>query len=86
VVEHAHNHWLEWCSEGGIPLALVWLTLAVGISVRAVRSIWGIGVLAAFLQALVDYPFARCGLSAWDFTLSGALGAIAVRKAETQVH
>jgi O-antigen ligase len=75
VVEHAHNQWLEWAAEGGIPLALVWLTLAVGISVRAVRSIWGIGILAAFLHALVDYPFVRCGLTAWDFALIGALSA-----------
>jgi hypothetical protein len=81
VVEHAHNQWLEWASEGGIPLALVWLMLALGMSVRAVRSVWGIGILAAFLHALVDYPFVRCGLTAWDFTLIGALSAAAVRKA-----
>jgi len=86
VVEHAHNQWLEWSAEGGIPLALVWLTLAAGISVRAVRSIWGIGILAAFLHALVDYPFVRCGLTAWDFTLIGALSAASVRKAQPRVH
>jgi hypothetical protein len=51
------------------------------MSVRAVRSIWGIGILAAFLHALVDYPFVRCGLTAWDFTLMGALSTAAVRKA-----
>jgi hypothetical protein len=51
------------------------------MSVRAVRSVWGIGILAAFLHALVDYPFVRCGLTAWDFTLIGALSAAAVRKA-----
>ena len=86
VVEHAHNQWLEWAAEGGIPLALVWLTLAAGMSVRAVRSIWGIGILAAFLHALVDYPFARCGLTAWDFTLIGTLSAGAVREANPMVH
>ena len=82
----AHNQWLEWAAEGGIPLALVWLTLAVGMSARAVRSIWGIGILAAFLHALVDYPFARFGLTTWDFTLIGALSAAAVRKAEPIAH
>jgi O-antigen ligase len=86
VVEHAHNQWLEWAAEGGIPLALVWLTLAVGVSVPAVRSIWGIGILAAFLHALVDYPFVRCGLTAWDFTLIGALSAETMRKAKPMVH
>ena len=86
VVEHAHNQWLEWATEGGIPLALAWMTLAVGVSVRAVRSVWGIGVAAAFLHALVDYPFVRCGLTAWDFTLIGALSTAAVRKAKPLTH
>ena len=86
VVEHAHNQWLEWAAEGGIPLALMWLALAVGMSIRAVRSIWGIGIIAAFLHALVDYPFVRCGLAAWDFALIGALSAAAVRKAHPMVH
>ena len=72
-VEHAHNYWLEWAAEGGIPLALVWLVLALAVSVPAIRSIWGIGILAVFLHALVDYPFARFGLTAWNFALLGAL-------------
>ena len=86
VVEHAHNQWLEWAAEGGIPLALVWLTLAVGISAHAMRSVWGIGILAAFLHALVDYPFVRCGLTAWDFTLIGALSAAAMRNDKPLAH
>jgi hypothetical protein len=64
----------------------VWLTLALGMSVRAVRSVWGIGIVAAFLHALVDYPFVHCGLTAWDFTLIGALSAAAVRKAKPLLH
>ncbi len=72
-VEHAHNYWLEWAAEGGIPFALVWLVLALAVSGAALRSIWGIGILAVFLHALVDYPFARFGLTAWNFALIGAL-------------
>jgi O-antigen ligase len=86
VVEHAHNQWLEWAAEGGIPLALMWMALVLGVCVPAVRSVWGIGILAAFLHALVDYPFARFGLTAWDFTLLGALTAATVRKAHRPVH
>jgi O-antigen ligase len=86
VVEHAHNHWLEWAAEGGIPLALVWLALALGVCVPAVRSVWGIGIVAAFLHALVDYPFARFGLTAWNFALMGALSAAAVREVKPRVH
>lgn len=73
TVEHAHNYWLEWAAEGGVPLAAVWLILALGVCVPAVRSVWGIGILAVFLHALVDYPFARFGLTAWNFALVGAL-------------
>jgi O-antigen ligase len=36
-VEHAHTRWLERAAEGGIPLALVWLTPVVRGSVRALR-------------------------------------------------
>ncbi len=82
-VEHAHNYWLEWAAEGGIPLALVWLVLALAVSVPAVRSIWGIGILAVFLHALVDYPFARFGLTAWNFAL---LGASSVRGVSAVSH
>ena len=29
IVNHAHNDWLEWAAEGGVPLALALLSLAV---------------------------------------------------------
>jgi len=73
VVEHAHNDWLEWATEGGSPYAAVWLLLAVATLRPALRSIWGIGVPALFVHALVDYPFARVGVAAWLFILAGAL-------------
>ena len=73
VVEHAHNDWLEWATEGGWPYAAVWMLLALAVTRPALRSIWGIGVPAIFLHALVDYPFARFGVAAWLFILAGAL-------------
>ncbi len=75
MVDHAHNDWLEWASEGGVGFAAVWLGLAVLLVPRAARSIWGMGVAALFLHALVDYPFARLGVAVWFFALSGALVA-----------
>lgn len=86
VVEHAHNYWLEWAAEGGIPLALIWLVLVLGVCVPAVRSVWGIGILAVFLHALVDYPFARFGLTAWNFALMGTLSAASVREVSSAAH
>jgi O-antigen ligase len=73
VVEHAHNDWLEWATEGGWPYAAVWLLLALAAMRPALRSIWGIGVPAIFVHALVDCPFARLGVAAWLFVLAGAL-------------
>lgn len=72
-VEHAHNDWLEWAAEGGIPFAALWAVLAVQMVRPAMRSFWGVGVLAVFLHAVVDYPFARLGVAAWAFLLIGAL-------------
>ena len=73
VVEHAHNDWLEWATEGGWPYAALWMLLAISLLRPALRSIWGIGVPAVFLHALVDYPFARLGVAAWLFILIGGL-------------
>ncbi len=73
LVDHAHNDWLEWASEGGLPFAAVWAVLALSMLRPAIRSVWGLGIPAIFLHALVDYPFARFGLTAWVFALIGAL-------------
>jgi O-Antigen ligase len=73
TVEHAHNDWLEWTAEGGIFYAAMWAAMVIWAVRPALRSVWGLGVLAVFLHALVDYPFARVGVSAWAFLLMGAL-------------
>jgi O-antigen ligase len=72
-VEHAHNDWLEWSAEGGIGFAAAWLALAIALARRALRSIWGVGVVAVLLHALVDYPFARFGVAVWFFAFCGML-------------
>jgi len=81
VVEHAHNDWLEWAGEGGWPYAATWLLLALAAARPALRSIWGIGIVAVFLHALVDYPFARFGVAAWLFILVGALENSTIKSA-----
>ena len=86
VVEHAHNDWLEWAAEGGIPLAVAWAALAGGTCGPAFRSVWGLGIIAAFAHAFVDYPFARFGLTAWNFALIGALSAAPLRKVTRRLH
>ncbi len=81
VIEHAHNDWLEWATEGGWPYAAVWMLLAISVTRPAFRSVWGIGVPAVFVHALVDYPFARFGVSAWLFILAGALESVGPKMA-----
>jgi O-antigen ligase len=73
TVTHAHNDWLEWASEGGVPFAAAWIALGIALVRPAVRSIWGIGVLAILLHALVDFPFARVGTAACFFVIAGAI-------------
>ena len=74
-VNHAHNDWLEWTAEGGIFFSGLMLVLFVWSIRPALRSGWGIGVLAICLHALVDYPFARLGVCAWYFAMIGMLNA-----------
>ncbi len=85
-VEHAHNDWLEWAAEGGIPYAGVWMALAIWAVRPAVRSVWGIGVLGCFLHGVVDYPFARFGISAWIFVLIGMLARTDLREVRRPFH
>ncbi len=72
-VNRAHNDWLQFAAEGGIPFALLMLVVFFWSCRPAIRSIWGIGVIAVGLHALVDYPFARFGVCAWYFALLGML-------------
>jgi O-antigen ligase len=71
TVNHAHNDWLEWASEGGVGFAAAWGVLAAAMLRRVRGSIWTIGVPTVMIHALVDYPFARFGVSAWTFLLIG---------------
>lgn len=73
IVSHAHSDWLEWAAEGGLGFAALWLVFAARLSIPAVRSIWGMGLAAVFLHALVDDPFARHGVAVWVFLLAGPL-------------
>jgi O-antigen ligase len=72
-VNQAHNDYLEWAAEGGIPFACIMVVLILWSVRPAVRSVWGIGLLAFCLHALVDYPFARMGTCGWYFALAGML-------------
>jgi len=82
-VNRAHNDWLQWTAEGGIFFAGLMLIVFVWSIKPAIRSVWGIGLIAICLHALVDYPFARLGVCGWYFAL---IAMLATYKRETRPH
>lgn len=81
-VNHAHNDWAEWTVEGGVPLLLAMLILAFTSAGRAIRSGWGIGLLAVFVHALVDYPFQRFGVAVWIIVILAGVSTYQQRAGE----
>jgi len=80
---HAHNDWAQWTAEGGFPFVTLLLGIAIWSFRPALRSRWGIGVLAVFLHCLVDYPLQKPALAALFFAL---LAALACSAKESRMH
>ena len=75
-VNQAHNDWLQWAVEGGVPFFLILLSLAAMALPAALHSVWGIGLLSVWVHCLVDYPLQqRPAVGAWFFVLLGVLAA-----------
>jgi O-antigen ligase len=73
VVNQAHNDWAQWAAEGGLPFLVVMILFAGLLCKPLFRSIYGLGVAAVLLHALVDYPMQqRPALAAWFFAMAGA--------------
>lgn len=75
LANQAHSDWLQWTAEGGIPFGIALATLFCWCVFPAIRSVWGLGVVAFFLHAAVDYPFSRPALGAWPMVVIGMLAA-----------
>jgi O-antigen ligase len=75
-VNQAHNDWVQWALEGGLPLLAAMAGFALLLARPAWRSIWGLGLLAVMLHCLVDYPIQqRPALAGWFFAMGGAAAA-----------
>ena len=73
-VNQAHNDWVQWAVEGGLPFLALMLTIALWSVRPAVRSLWGVGILSVWVHAWMDYPFQqRPALAAFFFALLGTL-------------
>lgn len=83
-VNQAHNDWIQWAVEGGVPFFLIMVAIAVWSVRPAIQSLWGIGMLAVFLHCLLDYPMQqRPALAAFFFAM---LGCVARVEDKPQMH
>jgi O-Antigen ligase len=69
IVNQAHCDWLQWTAEGGLPVGVAMLSLALWGLRPAIQSIWGIGVIAVLIHAAFDYPFSRPAVGAWPILI-----------------
>jgi O-antigen ligase len=72
---YAHNDWLQFTAEGGLPVlaALIWFTWL--LARPAIRSTWGIGLLMVLIHAAMDFPLQKPVLAGLFFVLSGILAS-----------
>ncbi len=75
TVNHAHNDWAEWAAEGGMPFLLFMVAIAAASSVPAIRSGWGLGLVAVYVHGLVDFPMQRTGVVIWVSVIGAMLAA-----------
>lgn len=73
IANQAHNDWLQWTAEGGFPFGIMLGTLFIWSLRPAFRTVWGLGVIAVFLHAMVDYPFSRPALGSWPILILSLL-------------
>ncbi len=72
---HAHNEWIQWAAEGGLPCLVLIAGATIWLLRPAVRSVWGLGIVSVMIHSWVDYPFMRLGMAAWIFAFLGVLAA-----------
>jgi len=75
VANEAHDDWLQWASEGGIPFALLMAVLVIWLAKPAVDSVWGLGLLLVMAHSAVDYLLRDPVLGFTWFAMAGALAA-----------
>ena len=83
-VNQAHCDWLQWTAEGGLPLGILMVSLFVWTVPHSIRSIWGIGAIAAFVHAIFDYPFSRPAIGALPILIMAMVAAQRAAGARSQ--
>ena len=52
----AHNDWLQWAADGGIPFAALFFALFCIALMVSWRVPWAIGLAAVFIHCAIDFP------------------------------
>jgi O-antigen ligase len=77
-INAAHNDWLQWAAEGGLPV-LAFLSMIFGASVLLVRKVpWALGVPVVFLHSFIDFPMQGRFLPSVVFLVLGIAARTAV--------
>jgi O-antigen ligase len=72
-INHAHNDWAEWASEGGFLFLGLLILFAASLMPAAIRHPWALGLPFVCAHALVDYPFQRIGVVFWFVVIAAAV-------------
>jgi hypothetical protein len=75
IANEAHDDWLQWAAEGGVPFALLMAVVAVSLARPAVRSVWGLGIPIVLVHSFVDYVLREPALAFLWFAMGGMLCA-----------
>ncbi len=74
-MNHAHNDWLEWFSDGGVVFVALGLAIFGAAVSLARRNWWALGVPIALLHAAFDFPLHKQAVAALLFYMLGAAAA-----------
>ncbi len=81
-VNQAHDDWVQWAAEGGLPFFVLMLWAIIWTVPRALRSGWGAGVVAIFVHCVVDYPIQRIPVALVMFIMLAAVASTSPTAAE----
>lgn len=76
TINAAHNDWVQWAADGGVPMAAAMLVLFLGAAWTIRRTPWALGAPIVLLHSLIDFPMQGRFLPAAVFLVLGtAAGA-----------
>ena len=78
----AHNDWLQWGADGGLPMLACIFALFVGSLWVLRRAPWAAGVPIAFVHCLIDFPMQGHFMPAVVFLMFGIAARSATRRSE----